>query len=59
MRNPQASGELGRLCGRASRAENFEGHARAGDLRAAKHLKDEFEWIVKSVGEPVEVKTSP
>jgi histidinol dehydrogenase len=25
---PQASGELGRLCGRAARAEFFEGHAR-------------------------------
>ncbi|KAL1979040.1 hypothetical protein VTN96DRAFT_7282 [Rasamsonia emersonii] len=50
VRNPQASGELGRLCGRASRAENFEGHARAGDLRAAKHLKDEYEWIVRSRG---------
>ncbi|KAL1971314.1 hypothetical protein VTN77DRAFT_266 [Rasamsonia byssochlamydoides] len=50
VRDPQASGELGRLCGRASRAENFEGHARSGDLRAAKHLKDEYEWIVVSRG---------
>jgi len=41
----QASGELGRLCGRAARAENFEGHARSGDLRASKYLKDEFAWI--------------
>lgn len=39
------SGELGRLCGRAARAENFEGHARSGDVRANKYLKDEFGWI--------------
>lgn len=43
-----ASGELGRLCGRAARAENFEGHARSGDVRAHNYLQDEFEWI--SVG---------
>lgn len=29
-----ASAALGELCGRASRAENFEGHARSGDIRA-------------------------
>jgi histidinol dehydrogenase len=43
--NDTASGELGRLCGRAARAENFEGHARSGDVRAYRHLKDEFGWI--------------
>jgi histidinol dehydrogenase len=41
----KASGELGRLCGRAARAENFEGHARSGDLRAHKYLKDRHTWI--------------
>ncbi|PMD32123.1 histidinol dehydrogenase [Hyaloscypha variabilis F] len=41
----KASGELGRLCGRAARAELFEGHARSGDLRASKYLGDKFEWI--------------
>ncbi|KAI1855652.1 hypothetical protein JX265_006055 [Neoarthrinium moseri] len=41
----KASGEIGRLCGRCSRAENFEGHARSGDLRAYKYLKDPHEWI--------------
>lgn len=30
-----ASAALGELCGRASRAENFEGHAWSGDIRAA------------------------
>ncbi|KAJ5364882.1 uncharacterized protein N7496_010595 [Penicillium cataractarum] len=41
----QESGELGRLCGRAARAENFEGHARSGDARAHRYLGDKFEWI--------------
>ena len=45
MSSEKASGELGRLCGRASRAENFEGHARSGDLRASKYLHDRFPWI--------------
>jgi sulfopropanediol 3-dehydrogenase len=30
-----AAARIGELCGRASRAENFEGHARAGDVRVA------------------------
>ncbi|PGG96707.1 histidinol dehydrogenase [Helicocarpus griseus UAMH5409] len=41
----KASAELGRLCGRAARAENFEGHARSGDLRAYQYLKDQHQWI--------------
>jgi histidinol dehydrogenase len=41
----KASGELGRLCGRCARAELFEGHARSGDLRSSKYLKDSYEWI--------------
>lgn len=45
VKDPKASGELGRLCGRAARAEFFEGHARSGDLRAHKFLKDDYEWI--------------
>ncbi|KAF2111907.1 histidinol dehydrogenase [Lophiotrema nucula] len=45
VRDAEASGELGRLCGRAARAENFEGHARSGDLRAQKYLNDEYSWI--------------
>ncbi|EGY21988.1 hypothetical protein VD0002_g1923 [Verticillium dahliae] len=48
VRSPQASGELGRLCGRAARAEKFEGHARSGDLRAQKHLGDKIAWIEQS-----------
>jgi sulfopropanediol 3-dehydrogenase len=35
--DPAASAALGELCGRAARVELFEGHARSGDIRAAKH----------------------
>ena len=45
VRDDAASGELGRVCGRAARVELFEGHARSGDVRAARHLGDRFEWI--------------
>lgn len=45
VRNVQSSGDLGRVCGRAARVELFEGHARSGDIRAAKHLGDGFAWI--------------
>ncbi|KAH8597363.1 histidinol dehydrogenase [Bisporella sp. PMI_857] len=45
VKSPEASGELGRLCGRAARVEKFEGHARSGDLRAYHNLGDKFEWI--------------
>ncbi|KGO37740.1 Histidinol dehydrogenase [Penicillium expansum] len=51
VRNDVASGELGRLCGRAARVENFEGHARSGDLRAHLHLKDQFAWINTAKGD--------
>lgn len=40
-----SSAELGRLCGRAARAENFEGHARSSDLRAHKYFGDKYGWI--------------
>ncbi len=39
------SGELGRVCGRAARVELFEGHARSGDIRARRHLGDQFDWV--------------
>jgi sulfopropanediol 3-dehydrogenase len=45
VRNTRTSGDLGRLCGRASRVELFEGHARSGDARAARHLGDRYDWI--------------
>ena len=45
MSSAEASGKLGQLCGRAARAENFEGHARSGDLRANAYLDERFAWI--------------
>jgi sulfopropanediol 3-dehydrogenase len=32
--NPESRALLGEICGRAARVEHFEGHARAGDIRA-------------------------
>ncbi|HEY3479439.1 MAG TPA: histidinol dehydrogenase [Streptomyces sp.] len=44
VRDPAASAELGALCGRASRLENFEGHARSGDIRAARFGSAALDW---------------
>jgi sulfopropanediol 3-dehydrogenase len=52
VRDPAQSAELGRVCGRASRVELFEGHARSGDLRAWKHGGDRFDWIDDVLGSP-------
>ena len=38
------SAALGELCGRASRVELFEGHARSGDVRAAKFAGNALAW---------------
>ena len=43
--DPAASAALGELCGRASRVERFEGHARSGDVRAAKFGSARPAWI--------------
>ena len=40
----ESSAELGRICGRAARLENFEGHARSADARAAKFGGDQLPW---------------
>lgn len=42
--NLQSSAELGELCGRAARVELFEGHARSGDVRAAKYTGKTLAW---------------
>ncbi|MFI5658558.1 histidinol dehydrogenase [Streptomyces sp. NPDC051684] len=39
-----SSALLGEVCGRAARVELFEGHARSGDVRAAKHGDKTLEW---------------
>ncbi|MFE6162876.1 histidinol dehydrogenase [Streptomyces sp. NPDC056486] len=44
VRDPQASADLGTLCGRAARVELFEGHARSGDVRAAKYAGAALPW---------------
>jgi sulfopropanediol 3-dehydrogenase len=43
--DPAASAALGELCGRASRVEQFEGHARSGDVRSAKYGTARPDWI--------------
>lgn len=48
VKDDPASGELGLLCGRAAKAENFEGHARSGNLRAHQFLHKQCEWITSS-----------
>jgi sulfopropanediol 3-dehydrogenase len=42
--NPSTSALLGEVCGRASRIELFEGHARSGDVRVAKYAGAVLEW---------------
>jgi sulfopropanediol 3-dehydrogenase len=42
--DPASAALLGEVCGRASRVELFEGHARAGDLRAARHGTGSLPW---------------
>ncbi len=42
--NRETSAEIGRFCARACRVELFEGHARAGDVRAAKYGGDALPW---------------
>jgi sulfopropanediol 3-dehydrogenase len=42
--DPAASAALGELCGRAARVELFEGHARSGDVRAAKYAGASLPW---------------
>jgi len=57
VRDPQASALLGDVCGRASRVEYFEGHARSGDLRAAKVRGTRPAWLAEALdGEPLNNK---
>ncbi|WP_028922294.1 histidinol dehydrogenase [Pseudonocardia acaciae] len=49
VRDPASSAELGERCGRASRLENFEGHARSGDVRAARYGSAPLPWTDHSV----------
>lgn len=55
--DPASSAELGRICGRASRLENFEGHARSADVRSAKFGGDALSWTEHrfAVDAPVQI----
>ncbi|MFE7393223.1 histidinol dehydrogenase [Streptomyces sp. NPDC057582] len=44
IRDLSSSAKLGELCGRAARVERFEGHARSGDLRAARYGGADLPW---------------
>ncbi|MFI7314672.1 histidinol dehydrogenase [Streptomyces hygroscopicus] len=44
IRDAGASARLGEICGRASRVENFEGHARSADVRAARYGSASLDW---------------
>ena len=46
--DPMASAELGLRCGRASRIESFEGHARSGDIRAMRVDGGIPDWLSAS-----------
>ena len=54
--NAESSAELGRICGRAARLENFEGHARSADVRAAKYGGDALPWTDHTVGTATTVR---
>ncbi|MFF3485498.1 histidinol dehydrogenase [Streptomyces sp. NPDC002701] len=42
--DPASAALLGEVCGRAARVELFEGHARSGDVRAAKYGNGTLPW---------------
>lgn len=54
--DPAASAALGEVLGRAARVEFFEGHARSGDVRAAKYAGAPLPWAPD--GAPAWTKTS-
>ena len=50
VRDPSSSALLGDVCGQASRVELFEGHARSGDIRAAKIRGTRPGWLAEALG---------
>ncbi|MBR7834392.1 histidinol dehydrogenase [Actinospica durhamensis] len=50
VREPESSAQLGEVCGRAARVELFEGHARSGDVRAAKVRGTRPGWLTEALG---------
>ena len=49
VRDPASSALLGEVCGRASRVELFEGHARSGDIRAARVRGSRPAWLAQAL----------
>jgi sulfopropanediol 3-dehydrogenase len=49
VRRPESSALLGDVCGRAARVEFFEGHARSGDIRAAKIRGERPDWLAAAL----------
>jgi sulfopropanediol 3-dehydrogenase len=49
VRDPASSALLGEVCGRASRVELFEGHARSGDIRAGKVRGSRPGWLATAL----------
>jgi sulfopropanediol 3-dehydrogenase len=49
VRNPDSGAMLGEACGRLSRLERFEVHARSGDVRAAKYGVAPPSWAPRTV----------
>ena len=49
VRERMSSAYLGEICGRAARVELFEGHARSGDIRAAKVHGTRPEWLSEAL----------
>lgn len=54
IRNPETSASVGEICGRLSRLERFEGHARSGDLRAAKFRSSNLHWAPSQASAAIE-----
>ncbi len=50
IQDARSSVELGEICGRASRLENFEGHARSGDVRTARFGTARLGWTDHTFG---------
>ncbi|WP_458085187.1 histidinol dehydrogenase [Streptomyces malaysiensis] len=50
IQDATSSAELGEVCGRASRIENFEGHARSGDVRSARYGSARLDWTDHTFG---------
>jgi sulfopropanediol 3-dehydrogenase len=50
IQDARSSVELGEICGRVSRLENFEGHARSGDVRTARFGSAQLDWTDHTFG---------